>query len=106
MTNQSVSLERASGRIADDLRNMIADSEELLDAAAAVSGEGFSAARTKFEAKLKNAREALAAASRPALDKAGEAAAAAQDYVRGNPWTAVGVATAAGLLVGLLVARR
>jgi len=68
--------DRAKGRMAADFRTMINDSEDLLKAAASVSGEGFGAARTKF------------------------------DYIRGNPWTAVGLAVAAGLLIGFLAGKR
>ena len=45
--------ERARGRMAGDFRTMITDSEDLLKAAATVSGEGFTAARAKFEEKLR-----------------------------------------------------
>ena len=97
---------RARARMAGDFRTMIADSEDLLKAAATVSDEGFSAARKKFEEKLKSAKATLADASQPLLDTTREAAAVAGDYVRGNPWTAVGVAIAAGALVGFLTAKR
>ena len=98
--------DRARGRMAGDFRTMINDSEDLLKAAATVSGEGFTAARTKFEEKLRRAKAALADASQPVFDRTRETAAVADDYVRGNPWTAVGVAIAAGVLIGLLAARR
>jgi len=98
--------EQARGRVAGDFRTMIADGEDLLKAATTVSGEGFAAARTKFEGKLRSAKAALADASQPVLDRTRESAAAADDYVRGNPWTAVGVAVAAGALIGFLAARR
>jgi ElaB/YqjD/DUF883 family membrane-anchored ribosome-binding protein len=98
--------DRARGRMAGDFRTMINDSEDLLKAAAMVSGEGFSAARMKFEEKLKSAKSALAEASQPMFDTTTETAEAANDYVRGNPWTAVGVAVAAGLLLGFLAAKR
>ena len=98
--------ERARGRMAGDFRTMITDSEDLLKAAATVSGEGFTAARTKFEEKLKSAKATLADASQPVFDKTRETAAAADDYVHGNPWTAIGVAIAAGVLIGFLAAKR
>jgi len=98
--------DRARGRMAGDFRTMIADSEDLLKAAATVSGEGFTAARTKFEDQVRRAKGALADASRPVFAKAKQTAAAADGYVRGNPWTAVGVATAAGVLIGFLAAKR
>ena len=42
---------------------------------------------------MKSAKAMLADASPP-------------EYIRGNPWTAVGIAVAAGLLIGLLAAKR
>jgi ElaB/YqjD/DUF883 family membrane-anchored ribosome-binding protein len=98
--------DRARGRMASDFRTMITDSEDLLKAAATVSGEGFAAARTKFEEKLRRAKATLADASQPVFDRARETAAVADDYVHGNPWTAVGVAIAAGVLIGFLAAKR
>ena len=86
-------LDRAKGRMAADFRTMISDSEELLKAAASVSGEGFGAARTKFAERVKSAKAMLKDALQP-------------DYIRGNPWTAVGTAVAAGLLIGFLVGKR
>jgi ElaB/YqjD/DUF883 family membrane-anchored ribosome-binding protein len=98
--------ERARGRMAGDLRTMITDSEDLLKAAATVSGEGFTAARTKFEEKVRRAKATLADASQPVFDRTREAATVADDYVHGHAWTAVGVAIAAGALIGFLAARR
>ena len=107
MMNQAMhKFDRARGKVAGDFKTMISDSEDLLKAAAMVSGEGFSAARTRFEEKLKNAKSALAEASQPMFDTTTESVDAANDYVRGNPWTAVGVAVAAGLLLGFIAAKR
>ena len=107
MMNRAVDeFDRARGRMAGDFRTMINDSEDLLKAAATVSGEGFTAARTKFEEKLRSAKAALADASQPVFDRTRETAAVADDYVRGNPWSAVGVAVASGALIGFLIAKR
>ena len=40
--------DRAKGRMAADFRTMINDSEDLLKAAATVSGEGFGAVRARL----------------------------------------------------------
>ena len=85
--------DRAKGRMAADFKTMINDSEDLLKAAAGVSGEGFGAARSKFEERVKSAKAMLAVALQ-------------RDYIRGNPWTAVGIAVAAGLVVGFLAGKR
>ena len=101
--NQAVDeFDRARVRMAGDLRSVIADSEDLLNAAATVSGEGFAAARTKFEEKLRRAKAALADASQPVLEKARQA----DGYVHGNPWTVIGVAAAVGIFIGFLASKR
>jgi len=99
-------LDRAKGRMAGDFKTMITDSEDLLKAAASVSGEGFTAARTKFEQKLTSAKAALAEASQPMLDSTRRSATAADEYLRGNAWTALGLAVAAGMLIGFLAKKR
>jgi len=98
--------ERAGGKVANDFKAIIADGEDMLKAAATVSGEGLAVARTKFEGRLKSARAALADASQPVLERTRETAAAANEYVRGNPWSVVGIALAAGALVGYLASRK
>jgi ElaB/YqjD/DUF883 family membrane-anchored ribosome-binding protein len=85
--------DQAKVRMAADFRTMIHDSEELLKAAANVSGEGFGVARSRFEERVKSAKALLAEAS-------------PSEYIHANPWSAVGIAAAAGLLLGFLAARR
>jgi ElaB/YqjD/DUF883 family membrane-anchored ribosome-binding protein len=97
---------QAKDKLAGDIKSVISDGEGLLKAAANVSGAGLAAAREKLDEKLVSARTKLVDASRPAVDKARRTAAAADGYVHGNPWTAIGVAAAAGILIGFLAARR
>jgi ElaB/YqjD/DUF883 family membrane-anchored ribosome-binding protein len=107
MMKQTVNeFNRARSKVAGDIKTVITDTEDLLKAAAEVSGEGFTVARSKFEKKLGSARASLADASRAAVGRARETAAAADDYVHASPWTAIGVAAAAGMLIGFLAARR
>jgi ElaB/YqjD/DUF883 family membrane-anchored ribosome-binding protein len=106
MMNQVDEFNRASTRMAGDIRTVIADGEDLLKAAADVSGEGFALAREKFAEKLGSARARLADASQAAVETARKTAAAADGYVHGNPWTVIGIAAATGILIGFLAARR
>jgi ElaB/YqjD/DUF883 family membrane-anchored ribosome-binding protein len=94
------------GKMAGDIKTVIADGEDLLKAAANVSGEGFAVARAKFDDTLRNAKARLVDASRPAVDKARRTATAANGYVHGNPYTVIAVAVAVGALIGFLVATR
>jgi ElaB/YqjD/DUF883 family membrane-anchored ribosome-binding protein len=93
---------RAKGKMANDLMMIVSDGEEMLKAAANASGEGFTAARAKFAEKVMSARASLADASQPVIEKARQA----DDYVRGSPWTVIGVAAVAGILIGYLAAKR
>lgn len=97
---------RAKGKMASDIKTVITDGEELLKAAASASGAGFAAVREKFDEKLSSARARLVESSRPAVDKARKTAVAANGYVHANPWTVIGVAVAAGALIGFLAARQ
>lgn len=99
-------IERVKTRLAADMKAMIADSEDLLHATASATGDSISAARARFEKNLGRAKSALAEASEPILARTRETASAADDLVRGNAWTAVGIAVTAGVLIGLLTARR
>ena len=97
---------QVKSRMASDVRTIITDGEDLLKAAAEVSGDGFAVVRAKFEEKLTSARTSLANISRAAVEKTRESAAATDDYVHASPWTAIGVAAAVGMLIGFLASRR
>jgi ElaB/YqjD/DUF883 family membrane-anchored ribosome-binding protein len=56
--------------------------------------------------KLESAKASLSQASTVATDTAKQYADVTDEYVRANPWKALGVAAAAGVLVGILLSRR
>ena len=56
--------------------------------------------------KLQATRDAMSEAHAAATDGARQLKGAAGDFVHAHPWKAVGAAATAGLIVGLLVARR
>ena len=90
-------------KLVRDLRNLVADAEELLKATASQAGEKISETRKKIEQSLVEGKKALADAEKTLLAKSKECAEMADDYVRENPWTAVGVAAGVGLVLGLLI---
>jgi ElaB/YqjD/DUF883 family membrane-anchored ribosome-binding protein len=97
---------RAKSRMSGDIKTVMNDGEDLLKAAREVSSEGFAAARVKFEEQIEGAKTKLAGASEAIAGTARRTAAAADGYVHGSPWTAIGIAAAAGLVIGFLAARR
>jgi len=95
--------EAAKEKLVGDLKTLIGDAEELLKASATQAGEKFSVARQKIEQSLVEGKKSLADAEKLLVKKGKEAADVADDYVRENPWGAVGIAASVGLVIGLLI---
>jgi ElaB/YqjD/DUF883 family membrane-anchored ribosome-binding protein len=90
-------------KLVNDLKSLVEDAEELLKATANQAGEKIGVARQKIEQSLVEGKKALADAEKTLFAKSKECAEIADDYVRENPWTAVGVAAGVGLVLGLLI---
>jgi len=106
MNTQTASNDVSKEKLVADLKVVVADVEELLRATASQAGEKVSAARERIQVSLAAAKVKLTEAERALLEKSKLAAKAADEYVRENPWQAVGIAAAAGLVLGVLISRR
>ena len=93
-------------KLMEDVRAVVADAEELLNATADQTGERIAAARGKAKESLKAARARLDEQETALMVKTKAVAKATEDYVKDNPWTSVGIAAAAGLVLGILAKRR
>jgi ElaB/YqjD/DUF883 family membrane-anchored ribosome-binding protein len=89
-----------------DFKTLIADTEDLLRATGANAGEKLADARVKAQNALAEARGALTRAEAIARERARAGAQVVDQSVQENPWAAVGVATAIGLVVGWMLGRR
>lgn len=90
-------------KLLQDLQTVVSDAEALLKATAGQAGEKVQEARAKAEESLSEARARLAELQVRAVRQARELMDEGDEYVRSNPWQAVGIAAGAGLLVGLLI---
>jgi ElaB/YqjD/DUF883 family membrane-anchored ribosome-binding protein len=95
----------AKERLIGDLKSLIADAEELLRATKSQAGDAVAAARQKIEQSLIEGKKALSDAEQVMIQRSKEAADIADDYVRENPWSAIGIAAGVGLLLGLMLRR-
>lgn len=101
------STNRAStDRLMHDLRAVLEDADALLRATAGQAGEKVQQARARAEETVRHARERLEATQEEIAVRAREVARDADQYVRDNPWRAVGVAAGIAFVIGLLVSRR
>jgi ElaB/YqjD/DUF883 family membrane-anchored ribosome-binding protein len=106
MSAQSASNDVSKEKLVADLKLVVADAEELLRATASQAGEKVAAARERIQASLASAKVKLSEAERALLEKTKQAAKATDQYVHDNPWNAVGIAAAAGFVLGVLIGRR
>jgi ElaB/YqjD/DUF883 family membrane-anchored ribosome-binding protein len=96
----------ARDQLIADMKTVLADAEDLLQATAETAGERVGAARARAAKTLKEAKAKLADLDDVVVNRAKDAARSTDEYVREHPWGAVGIAAAAGLVVGLLISRR
>ncbi len=102
MSNSEMSREK----LVDDFAAVLAEAEEMLKRAASETGDKARDLRSQVETKLLRAKLRLQEIEGEAVDRAKAAARATDDYVHENPWQAIGVAAAIGLVVGLMLNRR
>lgn len=93
-------------KLVQDLRIVVADAEELLRVTASQAGDRVVAARAKIQESLERAKVKLSEAESILVDRTRQMAHVTDEYVHENPWAAVGIAAAVGLVVGLLISRR
>ncbi len=88
----SIGMESNKERLSRDIGGMVSEASE--------------AVKDYSNRKLATARETLSQAQNVVSDTARQYADVTDEYVRANPWKALGVAAAAGVLVGILLGRR
>ena len=96
----------ARQQLLSDLKAVVSDTEELLKATAGAAGDRAAAVRARVEESLRAAKGKIAAVDDEVLGRVKDAARNTDEYVHEHPWGAVGIAAAAGLLLGVLIARR
>lgn len=96
----------ANGEAKADFRVVCDSAEDLLRATADLGGEKVAAVRARVDHSLKALRTRMSEAQEAVVDRARADARAADAYVHENPWKSVGAGMVAGLVIGLLVARR
>jgi ElaB/YqjD/DUF883 family membrane-anchored ribosome-binding protein len=96
----------AKQKLAEDFRLVMDDIDALMRASANKADGEVTALRTRIRDRLETARHRAADLQDRALDQAKEAARATDDYVHEHPWASVGIAAAAGMVLGLLIGRR
>ncbi len=93
-------------RVATSIRQMIDEADHLLKAAVDSGDQKFDEARSRLAHQLREMRMQIDELEETAVHRARQAARRADQTVHAHPYGAMGIAAAAGLLIGMLVARR
>ena len=95
-------IEESTEKLLQDLKAVVRDGEQLLRAGAAELGERGAAAREKLAAALEVAKQT----QRRIEERAVQTAKATDEFIRENPYQAIGIAFGVGALFGILLTRR
>ena len=88
------------------LRRVVADAEELMSATSDEAGDALDELRKRMRNSLDVARSRVRDAEASLRSNARQVAGTADDYVRENPWSALGAAAVVGLVLGVVLGRR
>lgn len=103
--NDTRELSAASEHIMKNVKGFMGGVDELLRATAHLSGENLAATRAKVGEQIEELRDVLGDAGGYAANQAKHAAVATDRYVHRYPWQAIGIAMAAGIVLGYLSRR-
>ncbi|GLR10709.1 protein ElaB [Mixta theicola] len=93
-------------RLDDDLTLLTETLEEVLKSSGDPADQKYIELKEKAEQALHDVKTRVSAASDSYYYRAKQAACRADDYVHDKPWQGIGIGAAAGLVLGLLLARR
>ena len=100
MVNKRIQV--STERLIDDMKNVVTDSEILMREVGNELSEKAKQARARLAVSLESAKERCGELQ----ERAKLTAKAADEMVHEHPYTSMGVALAAGVLIGVLIARK
>jgi len=89
-----------------DIQNVVTDAQDLLKTVQDQGADKIGEMRVKVQSQIDAARQTLTELQQSVQDGAKVAIDTTDEYVRSNPWRAVGISAAIGALIGFLIARR
>ena len=93
-------------KLAADIKVLVRDAEELVKVTAAETSGKIVELRRRMQQSMGDVKSNLSRVESAVIERAKPTAEACDQYVRAHPWTAVGLSSLAGLVIGLLANRR
>jgi ElaB/YqjD/DUF883 family membrane-anchored ribosome-binding protein len=102
----TTSTAKADERVTQNLRRMVDDAEQLLKSTAEAGDEHLDAARERLRKEVSQLRVQLSDLEHRAASRLRETAHATDQVVHQHPYSAMGIAALAGVLLGFVLGRR
>lgn len=99
-------LESEIKTVRSDLKTLVQDAQALFNEATSTSGVKAEDLRQRGMTLLDSALAQVHQLQAATLDKGRKIVDGTDGYVRENPWQAVGISAAVGVLIGMLIARK
>jgi ElaB/YqjD/DUF883 family membrane-anchored ribosome-binding protein len=98
--------ERAVAGASHEFQNFVADMEDLVVKTTSLTGEELTRAKANLSARIATAKRSIQNMSSAVADSARKTATVTNNYVHDQPWQAVGIGAAVGVLLGFVLGRR
>ena len=98
-------LQAAQNALIEEFRTLIGDTERLLKHTQESAGGQTEELRSKINANLERAREALTAQESSLREQSQAVIQCTEEYVHTHPWQSIGIAAGVGFLLGLITRR-
>ena len=95
-----------SNPVGRDVQNVVSEAQELLKTVKDEGASQMDAVKAKLAGQYDVAKQKFGEIQTQVQEGAKVAMTTTDQYVRSNPWRAVGIAAAAGAIIGFLASRR
>lgn len=102
----SSSTNGAGSSLARESSNLMSDLGDMVKSATPFSAEDLARAKETITARVTAARDSVVKFGGEVATRARSTATATDTYVHEKPWQSIAIGAAAGLLIGMLLARR
>lgn len=96
----------ATERLAQNLRQLVGEADDLLKGAAQSGEEHLDSAKARLASQLHQLRQQIDELEDTLVQRTRKAVKATDEAVHAHPYTAMGLAGLAGVLLGAIIARR
>ena len=101
-----VAVEGVTSGVTNEFHNFVADMEDLVSKTTLVTGEELIRAKAKLSARIAAAKLSIEEMGASVVQQTRKAATVTNNYVHDQPWQAIGIGAAVGVLLGFVLGRK